>query len=189
MQERKPNAERRAETRAALIGAARALFLEKGFADTGTPEIVRHAGVTRGALYHHFEDKTAVFAAVIAAEANAVQADVEAAAPGRDREALLDGATAWFEAMRQPGRARLLLLEGPAVLGISEMRRIDRERGGAGLREAMISARPDTDEAEIEALADLVSALFDRAALAIEDGAEPGAYHASIRRIIITLGQ
>ena len=63
-----PNADRRAMMRKKLIDAARALFVEKGFAATSTPEIVKSAQVTRGALYHHFEDKEDLFRAVVLAE-------------------------------------------------------------------------------------------------------------------------
>ena len=68
MQERRSNADRRAQTRQALLETARPLFAEKGFAATGTPEVVAQAGVTRGALYHHFADKAALFEAVIEAD-------------------------------------------------------------------------------------------------------------------------
>ena len=61
------NRDRTERTRAALLQAARALFVAKGYADTSTPEIVAAAGITRGALYHHFDDKRALFRAVVAA--------------------------------------------------------------------------------------------------------------------------
>jgi AcrR family transcriptional regulator len=62
---RRTQAERAAETRDALIAAARPLFASPGFADVALETIVRDAGVTRGALYHHFADKTELFAAVL----------------------------------------------------------------------------------------------------------------------------
>ena len=61
-------AEQSEATRAALVGAAEALFTERGFADTATEAVVHAAGVTRGALYHHFTDKADLFRAVYEAE-------------------------------------------------------------------------------------------------------------------------
>lgn len=114
------NRERTDATRTALLDAARGLFVEKGYAEAATPEIVAAAKVTRGALYHHFTDKRALFWAVIEREANEVAADIEArsADASSARDALLRGASAYFDAMAAPGRTRLLLHEAPAQMAI-----------------------------------------------------------------------
>lgn len=187
MQDRRSNSDRRAETRSALIRSARTLFLEKGFTATGTPEIVQQAGVTRGALYHHFKDKQALFLAVVEAEAAQVAQEIEVVASGAQTPmaALLDGARAYFNAMRQPGRVRLLLLEGPAALGPNTMRRIDLETGGHELRCGLSEVLgEDTDDARLNALADMISAMFDRAALACDTGADATAYEDAIERVL-----
>src|ERR1700687_1358811 len=75
---RRTQAERPAATRALLIGAARKLFADKGFADVSTQAIVAAAGVTRGALYHQFDDKAALFAAVYEDGARGLVTDIAA---------------------------------------------------------------------------------------------------------------
>ncbi|NBJ09362.1 TetR/AcrR family transcriptional regulator [Microvirga arsenatis] len=184
MQQRRPNPERAEATRSALLAAARTLFVEKGYADTSTPEIVAAAKVTRGALYHHYADKADLFRAVIEREAKAVADEIEASAspdapPG---EALLRGSLAYLEAMSVPGRTRLLLVDGPAVLGPGALAALDEAHAARTLREGLEAAlRPPRQEgAFIEALTALLSAAFDRAALAIEAGGDRAAYTAAM---------
>ncbi len=172
---RRSNRQRSEEMRGRLLAAARALFVEKGYADTGTPEIVATAGVTRGALYHHFEDKQALFRAVVEAEAAAVAAEIEAAGGSGDdaRARLLAGARAYLEAMAEPGRTRLLLVDGPAILGAAEVRAIDGGHTERTLREGLDEAIRAGAIAPLPLapLTSLLSAMFDRAAL---DGATGG---------------
>jgi AcrR family transcriptional regulator len=184
---RRSNRERTATTRSALIKAARALFIEKGYAETGTPEIVTRANVTRGALYHHFADKADLLRAVVAGEAHAVADHIrrETEEVAGDIVGLLLGAEAFFAAMSVPGRARLLLLEGPAELGRREMDRLDEASGRAELREGLRRVMTGSvGEEELDALAELLSAAFDRAALAIADGKEVAPYQVAIRRLL-----
>lgn len=173
--ERRSNRDRTDATRADLIAAARRLFTEKSYAETGTPEIVAQAGVTRGALYHHFADKQALFQAVVEKEAEAVAAEIEAAAPDAlsPRDALLAGSDAYLKAMRTPGRTRLLLLDGPAVLGRIGMDEIDGRHGNRTLHEGLVAAMRSGVMRKLpaEALTALLAAAFDRAALAIDAGA------------------
>ncbi|WP_018235322.1 TetR/AcrR family transcriptional regulator [Ensifer sp. BR816] len=185
---RRSNRERSDTTRAAIIDAAHALFVAKGYADTATPEIVAAAGLTRGALYHHFEDKKTLFRAVIEREAREVAATIEQSAPDglSPREALLAGAAAYFDAMAVPGRVRLLLLDGPAVLGVTEMAAIDAAHGGRTLEEGLSAAMAPRrlEEKAVKAMAFLLSAAFDRAALEIDAGAARADYAYAIDRLI-----
>lgn len=174
-------------TRLALISAARQLFVEKGYADTATPDIVAAAGVTRGALYHHFEDKKALFRAVIERESMAVASDIDrgAASAATPRDALVSGASAYFAAMAVEGRARLMLLEAPAVLGVERTAEIDRDNAEDRLREGVsdyLGAAVSADE--VRALTNLLSSAFDRAVLEIERGGEHSLYEAAIARLI-----
>ncbi|MDQ1439488.1 MAG: hypothetical protein QOK43_3117 [Acidimicrobiaceae bacterium] len=124
-------AEQSDATRKALVAAARDLFAANGFAETPTEAVVQAAGVTRGALYHHFKDKTALF--------QAVYEDLEQELVGRvaaEVEGLTDplrilrrGSEAFLDACLDPAVIRVVLLEGPSVLGWKCWREIDQAYG------------------------------------------------------------
>ncbi|MEO1308454.1 MAG: TetR/AcrR family transcriptional regulator [Pseudomonadota bacterium] len=165
------------------MGAARHLFVTKGFAETGTPEIVKAAKVTRGALYHHFKDKTDLFRALIQSEAKAVAEDIKAStSTGMEPlAALITGAESYFRSVSKEGRARLLLIEGPAVLGLQEMADIDKETGGDELRQGLQSlVDAGLTDIPVAEATDLLSAMFDRAALAIANGANAEPYRRAV---------
>ena len=169
MQEKMTNADRRQKTLAALLSAARELFLEKGYPDTGTTEVVKCADVTRGALYHHFKDKQALFHAVIEMEAKQIAQEIakRSRSSGTPLQVLLDGTRAYLTTMREPGRIRLMLLDGPAILGPEVMRKIDLESGGMELRDGLAAAMgPEATEEFVAITADLLSAMLERAVLA-----------------------
>jgi len=186
--ERRTQAERREQTRRALLSAARRLFAEHGYAGTSTPEIVAAAGVTRGALYHHYADKLALFAAVVEEEHLLMAMAINAAAASDDEpgpiKALMAGCDAFLDAMQDPGRRRILLVDAPAVLGRDAVDAIDARHGMetliCGLRDAMDAGV--IRKLPVETLAHLFGALFDRAALAPPEAL--GDYRKSIKALI-----
>jgi AcrR family transcriptional regulator len=188
--ERRSQDERRAATRQALLEAARTLFARQGYADTSTPDIVALAGVTRGALYHHFADKLALFAAVVEAEHAAVAEAIKSVADGAEApppdmiDALVMGGEAFLGAMQDEGRRRLMLIDAPAVLGPEALDAINQRYGQRTLIEGVQCARDEGVLAEVpvEPTAQLLGALFDRAALA--PAGEIDAYRAAMERVI-----
>jgi AcrR family transcriptional regulator len=188
---RRSNKDRSDATRAALIAAGRQLFISRGYAETGTPELVAEAGVTRGALYHHFADKRALFRAVVEAEAAAVAHEIESAArPGlTPLKALSKGGAAFLEAMQVPGRTQLLLIDAAAVLGREELDTIDARHGGRTLQEGLAAAMQlgALQTLPLAATAQLLSAAYDRAALAIAAGADAGEWHKLIDTVLAGL--
>lgn len=181
------NRERTEATRQALIAAGRRLFVDRGYAETPTPDIVTAAGVTRGALYHHFEDKKALFRAVIEQEAAAVALAIEAGSVDATtpRQALLAGAAAYFDAMAVEGRTRLLLLEAPAVLGPVDMAALDGDNAEASLRSGLLDVvKGSRSEALLGPLTALFSSAFDRAALAIASGGDRAEYESAIALLL-----
>ena len=125
---RRTQGERTAQTRTALIGAARRLFGSESFAEVGAERVAREAGMTRGALYHQFADKADLFAAVLdQVEAEIAQRVADAVGgfdPADTVGMLLAGAGAWLDASTEPDLQRIVLIDGPSVLGWDRWREI-----------------------------------------------------------------
>lgn len=121
--------ERSQRTSSRILAEARRLFAEYGFAGVSAEQIVSTAGVTRGALYHHFDGKKGLFRAVL----NQVQTEIEErvkTAVNRTQdpmEKLIAGNNEFLAACLDPGLQRILLTEGPAVLGWEEWRAVDED--------------------------------------------------------------
>lgn len=173
---RRTQSERRAQTRAALIAAGRLLFTERGFAGAGREEIVERAGLTRGALYHHFASKDDLFAAVYEEIERDLCNAVIAAAAGSDDpvDGLRLGAFAFLDAAATPEVRRVVLLDGPAVLPPDVQHEIAQRYGLGLVREALRAA----DAAgrlvvgPVDLLAPVLLAALHEAATSIADGAD-----------------
>ncbi len=133
-------AQQRERTRAALLDVSRQLFATRGYAAVGLAEIVGEAGVTKGALYHHFEGgKTDLFRAVLAQVQAEVAQVVAATADAEDDPwaQLTAGCRAFLTASTDPAVRRIMLIDGPAVLGWSEWRAMDDAGSANHLADAL----------------------------------------------------
>ena len=174
-------AQRSLVTRTALLTTARELFAERGYGAVGTEEIVRDAGVTRGALYHHFEGKLDLFESVYEQVEEQLMERIMAAVAARANdplEALRAGALAFLEASENDRAVRqIALVDAPSVLGWDRWREI-------GMRYALGLVQATIEEA-VQAgllppqpaapLAHLLLGAIDEAALLVarsEDGGE-----------------
>jgi AcrR family transcriptional regulator len=162
-------AERTEATRAALLAAARRLFAARGYAGVGTEEIVREAGVTRGALYHHFAGKSDLLAAVYEdLEAELARELGASVVPGAGvLETLRAGADAFLDHCLEPEVHQIALLDAPAVLGWDRWREIGA-RYGLGLISALVTAGIESGEIRpqpVEPLAHALLGALDEVAL------------------------
>ncbi len=170
-QPHRTQAERRAATRGALLAAARVLFAERGYADVGTEEVVREAGVTRGALYHHFSGKDDLFRAVfedveqqLVDELVALIGQSGATSP---LDALTVGLDGLLEAALDPGLAQIVLIDAPAVLGWQRWRELGWQYG-MGLVEAGLAGAIEAGElapAPLRPMAHVLLGALDEAVL------------------------
>jgi AcrR family transcriptional regulator len=139
--------ERSEATRAALVAAARPLFAKRGYAKVSTEEIVRKAGVTRGALYHHFAGKRELLDAVYEQLEAELSADfAERVSPDADPLTIIrEGAEAFLDACLEPEVQRIALLDAPAVLGWERWREINAKYA-LGLIEGVLAHGMETGE-------------------------------------------
>jgi AcrR family transcriptional regulator len=177
--EKRTQAERSGATRAALIGAARRLFAERGYADVGTEEIVREAGVTRGALYHHFDGKRELLRAVYEQiESEIARELAERAVPGASvLETLRLGAERFLDRCLEPEVQRIALLDAPAVLGWEQWREIGA-RYGLGLIAGLLTAGIEAGEIRrqpVDPLAHALLGALDEVAMLVARADDPAA--------------
>jgi AcrR family transcriptional regulator len=196
MQSKRTQAERSAATRTALVAAARPLFAARGYAAVGTEELVRAAGVTRGALYHQFAGKEELFAAVF----EQVEAEVAerigrvlggggggaGAGPADPGAALRAGVAAWLDAVDDPEIQRIVLIDAPAVLGWDRWREVALRYAG-GMVEAVLQAGMDAGRLAprpVEPLAHVLLGALDEAALYVAQSADRAAARAAVEDVL-----
>jgi AcrR family transcriptional regulator len=183
---RSRKAEQSEATRAELVKVARRLFAQRGYGDVATEEIVRAAGVTRGALYHHFTDKRDLFRAVYEEVESDLTQRIAAEAlktATNPLEGMRAASSAFLDAcMDDPEVQRITLLDAPAVLGWEEWREIGT-RYGLGLIQASLQAAMDEgliDEHPVKPLAHILLGSLDEAALVVARADDDGQTRAEV---------
>ncbi len=184
-------AEHAADTREALVAAARRLFAAHGFDGTGTEQIVAEARVTRGALYHHFKDKADLFRAAMAQAAGEVathlvdeQMAAEASSPLQE---IRDGVAAFLDVCVGGGDfQRIVLVDGPRVLGTEAWEDLVDRYGRTLLEEWLARCVEAGDLAPVPtgALARLIIAMLTEASLVIARSADPAATRADLGTVL-----
>lgn len=175
---RRTQADRSAATREALVAAARRLFAAQGFADVSTDAIAAEAGVTRGALYHQFADKIALFDAVLdtveAEIAVRLAAAAGAAAVSDPVEGMRQAVRAWLEICVEPETRRIALIDGPSVLGWARWREVC-QRHVFGLVQAVLTQGMDMGRIRPQPVRPLTHVLMgasDEAALYVAEATD-----------------
>jgi len=174
-------AERSEATRGRLISTARRLFAESGFAATSTEGILGEAGVSRGALYHHFPSKTDLFRATFEAVEDDLTAQVLAAAAGSgetDPMRILElGFAAFLDQCVNPEVQRIVMLDGPNVLGWDTWHELD-ERYALGTLKTVLTVAAQLgriEEAAVDPLANLLLGAIMQAGMVVARADDPEA--------------
>jgi AcrR family transcriptional regulator len=183
-------------TRQALIEAATGLFVERGFSGTALADVAAAAQVTRGAVYHHFADKRALFEAVLERlELHTIELVRERASAGRDPwDAAMRGLEACLDQCCDPVHGRVVWQEGPLALGWKRWRECELEYA-YGLIEEFVSTLIDSGylppAAPLTTVTRLVFAMIGETGLALSEVADieeklrlRAEYEATIRRIL-----
>src|SRR4051812_5575304 len=169
--------ERGRATRDRLITAARELFGKRGYDGTSIEAVLEATGVKRGALYHHFDSKQALFDAVLDRVVSDVARTAAEAARAEDDavESLRAGCSAWLRMALDPAVQRIALLDAPAVVGWTRWRQIDEQHTLGGLRANLeqIAAAGHLPPGDADLFAHMVLAAVNEAALLIARADDP----------------
>jgi AcrR family transcriptional regulator len=157
------------ETIRKLIEVARIHFTERGYADSGLEEIAAEAELTRGALYHHFRNKTQLFHVVLESVQKEIAERVETEAAKSDDvwEQLFLGCRAFVTSAVEPQNKRVLLIDGPAVLGPEVWRMMDERHSMRLLREQLqlMEQKGHLKAVSIDAMTHFLSGALNESAL------------------------
>lgn len=180
--------DRRLTTQTALLEAARPLFAERGFAAVSADEIVRAAGVTRGALHHHYGDKRGLFRAVFEqVEVGITQELADLVAAGGDEDLLTRALSAFLDICDRAEVRRIALTDAPAVLGWQAWRELEAQYG-LGLLIALLSDSPAVDDSRpAPLLAQLVLSAVVEGALLIAHSDDPAATRVQVESSLTAL--
>ncbi|MBP1822848.1 TetR/AcrR family transcriptional regulator [Mycobacterium sp. OAE908] len=170
-------AEQVAQTRAALIAAGRRLFGEHGFRATSVDDLAREARVTTGALYHHFPTKTALFESVfVQAHTDLMKASAKAAHGATDGvDELARAFEAFLDGVLQPDMQRILIVDGPAVLGLARYTELDERYAHAAIVHSLTAAAAagTITVEDPETVTRLLLGALTRGAMLIANSADP----------------
>jgi AcrR family transcriptional regulator len=188
---RRTQAERSESTRKALLTAARRLFAERGYAGVGTEEIVRAAGLTRGALYHHFGGKRELLAAVYEQIERELAERIASGALGASDplEAMRAGTEMFLNACLEPEVQQIVLLDAPAVLGWERWRQIASQYG-LGLIESTLQVAIEAGKIAplpTKPLAHVLMGALDEAAMVVARAEDPAAMRVEVASTLNSL--
>jgi AcrR family transcriptional regulator len=169
-------AEQTRRTRCAILERARYLFATKGYAATGTEEIISELGITRGALYHQFNDKLGVFKAVIIEAYRGITDYIQTKIQPLDNnwQQLVVGCQAFLEVAQQDELRRLVFVEAPAVLAADELAKIDQYGFGLLYESIQIAvAEGQLNTIDVEGFAHLVNGSLNELAAWVAQSDDP----------------
>ncbi|MFB9433806.1 TetR/AcrR family transcriptional regulator [Streptoalloteichus tenebrarius] len=177
-----------ASTRQALVDSAVELFTERGYAGAALDEVARRARVTKGALYHHFGGKQALFEAAHEAVETDVVARLARAMDGTGGpwETVKAGLRAFLDVCLEPAYQRIVVREAPVVLGRDRSREADERFTFGVVRQAIagLAATGELADLPVEALARVVFGALSAGATMIADSPEPHAARVDVERCV-----
>ncbi|GEM33339.1 TetR family transcriptional regulator [Nocardia neocaledoniensis NBRC 108232] len=191
--QRRSQEDRSRTTRTALERAGRDLFAERGFAGTSAEQLVAAAGVTRGALHHHYGDKRGLFLAVLEQVETEATAEIAGAIGAVDPDDVIAGMTAglacFLDICGRPEMLRIVLMDAPTVLGWPAFREFE-SRHGLGLLTAELQRAVDAGlvpAVPVPVLAQLLLSAITEASLIVAHAADPDRARAETQHSLLLL--